>query len=95
MRYRSCHSCLYDIYGNVEKCKKNIKFPFELFNGQKYYSDFDFGERGCKSFYAKDAPKDTMKPWEDKESLFCDTEFLKQLLGKEPLKGTECKDEIE
>ena len=33
-----------------------------------------------------------LKPWKDPESLFCDTEFLKNLIGKEPAKGTECKD---
>lgn len=33
-----------------------------------------------------------LKPWEDPESLFCNTKFLKKILGKEPAKGTECKD---
>ncbi|MBU0846449.1 hypothetical protein KKH23_04615 [Patescibacteria group bacterium] len=34
-----------------------------------------------------------LKPWKDPNSLFCDTEFLKKLLGKEPAKGKECKDD--
>lgn len=33
-----------------------------------------------------------LKPWQDPESLFCDTEFLKKFLGKEPLKGEECRE---
>lgn len=33
-----------------------------------------------------------LKPWKDPESLFCDTKFLKEFLGKEPRKGKECKD---
>lgn len=33
-----------------------------------------------------------LKPWKDPESLFCDTEFLRKFLGKEPRKGKECKD---
>ena len=33
-----------------------------------------------------------IKPWKDPESLFCDTKFLKKLLGKEPRAGNECKD---
>jgi hypothetical protein len=37
-------------------------------------------------------PRTYLKPWQDPESLFCDTKFLKQLLGKEPAKGEECKD---
>ena len=32
-----------------------------------------------------------LKPWQDPESLFCDTKFLRQFLGKEPAKGNECK----
>ncbi len=32
-----------------------------------------------------------LKPWKDPESLFCDTEFLREFLGKEPRKGKECK----
>jgi hypothetical protein len=32
-----------------------------------------------------------LKPWQDPESLFCDTKFLQQFLGKEPAKGNECK----
>lgn len=36
-----------------------------------------------------------LKPWKDPESLFCDTEFLTQLLGKEPRKGDECRDDDE
>ncbi len=32
-----------------------------------------------------------LKPWKDPESLFCDSEFLKKLIGKEPTKGKECK----
>lgn len=32
------------------------------------------------------------KPWHDPESLFCDTKFLKKIIGKEPRKGDECKD---
>lgn len=35
---------------------------------------------------------DEAKPWKDPESLFCDTEFLTTLIGKEPTKGKECKD---
>ena len=34
-----------------------------------------------------------LKPWRDPESLFCDTKFLRQYLGKEPTKGSECKDQ--
>lgn len=34
-----------------------------------------------------------IKPWEDPESLFCDTEFLRKITGKEPLKGDECRDD--
>jgi hypothetical protein len=34
-----------------------------------------------------------LKPWKDPESLFCDTKFLKRIIGKEPLKGDECKDD--
>jgi hypothetical protein len=38
-------------------------------------------------------PKRTyLKPWQDPESLFCDTEFLKKIIGKEPAKGKECKE---
>ena len=33
-----------------------------------------------------------LMPWKDPESLFCDTEFLRKFLGKEPRKGKECKD---
>lgn len=33
-----------------------------------------------------------LKPWKDPESLFCDTKFLREFLGKEPRKGKECKD---
>lgn len=32
-----------------------------------------------------------LKPWKDPESLFCDTEFLENFIGKEPTKGKECK----
>lgn len=35
-----------------------------------------------------------LKPWKDPESLFCDTKFLREFLGKEPAKGKECKDNI-
>lgn len=34
-----------------------------------------------------------LKPWEDPESLFCDTQFLEKIIGKEPLKGNQCKDD--
>ncbi len=34
-----------------------------------------------------------LKPWKDTESLFCDTEFLEMFIGKEPLKGDECRDD--
>ena len=34
-----------------------------------------------------------LKPWHDPESLFCDTKFLRQFLGKEPAKESECKDQ--
>ena len=27
-----------------------------------------------------------LKPWKDPESLFCDTEFLRKITGKEPTK---------
>ncbi len=43
-------------------------------------------ERIRKQLY--EAP---LKPWEDKESMFCDTRFLREFLGKEPRKGDECK----
>lgn len=33
------------------------------------------------------------KPWKDPDSLFCDTEFLEELLGKPVTKGKLCKDE--
>jgi hypothetical protein len=36
--------------------------------------------------------KHPLKPWKDPESLFCDTEFLRKIVGKEPAKGDECKD---
>ncbi len=36
-----------------------------------------------------------LKPWKDPESLFCDTEFLRKITGKEPTKGDECKDSDE
>lgn len=36
--------------------------------------------------------KHPLKPWKDPESLFCDTEFLTKIIGKEPTKGDECKD---
>jgi len=29
---------------------------------------------------------------DDPESLFCDTKFLKELCGKEPEKGDECRE---
>lgn len=32
-----------------------------------------------------------LKPWKDPESLFCSPK-LKEITGKEPLKGSECKD---
>ena len=32
-----------------------------------------------------------IKPWKDPESLFCDTGFLENMLGKEITKGKECK----
>ena len=32
------------------------------------------------------------KPWEDPESLFCDTTFLKDYFNKEPTKGKDCKE---
>jgi hypothetical protein len=38
-------------------------------------------------------PKQYSMPWHDPESLFCDTKFLKKIIGKEPLKGDECRDE--
>ena len=31
-----------------------------------------------------------LKPWDDPESLFCSPN-LKEIIGKEPLKGDECK----
>lgn len=36
--------------------------------------------------------KHPLKPWKDPESLFCDTEFLRKIIGKEPAKGDECRD---
>ncbi len=33
------------------------------------------------------------KPWKDKESLFCDTTFLENILQKKVLKGIECKED--
>jgi len=36
--------------------------------------------------------KHPLKPWEDSESLFCDTEFLKELCGKEHEKRDECRE---
>ena len=36
--------------------------------------------------------KHHIKPWEDPESLFCDTEFLKQIVGKDIADGDECKE---
>jgi len=37
-----------------------------------------------------DRKRHPLKPWKDPESLFCDTEFLKDFLDKEPAKGNEC-----
>ncbi len=37
--------------------------------------------------------KHPLKPWKDPDSLFCDTEFLREFVGKEPENGTECGDE--
>ena len=36
-------------------------------------------------------PDDTAKPWVDPESLFCDTSFLKELVGKDVRAGKECR----
>lgn len=33
----------------------------------------------------------SLKPWEDPESLFCDTDFLQDLIGKEISTGDECR----
>jgi len=32
-----------------------------------------------------------LKPWHDPESLYCDKEFLEELLSKEVAEGNECK----
>ncbi len=73
------------------KCGCEIKkYGFKRHNTKnEYYC------QQCISTF-KSLPKRThrvpLKPWKDPESLFCDTEFLKKILGKEPAKGTECKD---
>ncbi len=36
--------------------------------------------------------KHPLKPWKDPESLFCDTKFLRKIIGKEPTKGDGCRD---
>ena len=44
--------------------------------------------------HPKKKPRKTiLSPWKDPESLFCDTEFLKQYLGKEVSKCKACKAE--
>lgn len=57
----------------------------------------DFDEINQPDFPIKDKKlkfinRVPLKPWKDPESLFCDTKFLREFLGKEPRKGKECKD---
>lgn len=40
---------------------------------------------------AEYVPDDDDKPWRDPESLFCDTEFLRELIGKDIQKSGRCK----
>lgn len=55
---------------------------------QVYCSD------NCRTTYKQPTVmrRHPLKPWQDPESLFCDTKFLEEYLGKAPTKGTECKD---
>ena len=76
-------------WGTCPECGIDLKnFPFK-------HQKSEFRCQNCGSLFksprkrTQDVP---LKPWKDPESLFCDTEFLKKILGKEPAKGTECKD---
>lgn len=65
-------------------CKIGIKKPTSEidYNRERYHRNGEEIKDGC------------VKPWEDPESLFCDTSFLNKEFGLDVRKGDECKDEV-
>ena len=49
-------------------------------------------DRNRKQYYKEDEKDGCVKPWEDPESLFCDTQFLNEEFGLDVRTGDECKD---
>ncbi len=76
-------------WGTCPNCGTDLKEqPFK-------YHKYEYHCQECKSIFKSPRVKKhrvPLKPWKDPESLFCDTDFLKKIIGKEPAKGTECKD---
>lgn len=66
-----------------------IYTKFARIIGNKMYR---MGSDGKKRFkYNKPVHKHSLKPWDDPESLFCDTDFLSNLCEKEISTGDECR----
>lgn len=78
---RNCKKCVREYAKNNE----NGKYHREYYIKRKFEKQKQLEERN------KIVHEFDIKPWKDPESLFCDTEFLESMLGKEVEKGKECK----
>lgn len=82
------------LYSNslFEHIFQHIISSFELNELYQYASlkdnnyNYVFDKQNIKRNPNKPKYRVYLKPWQDPESLFCDTEFLSNFLGKEPLK---------
>ena len=60
---------------------------------QKHKNEINVKSKAASKSRSKgERLKHPLKPWQDPESLFCDTGFLEKFLGKKPREGKECKD---